>query len=178
MLLAMSSVRRKRLLDGLSVIVLWLLLGFSLGWYYTFTYYWRSGWPMPTVECCGTLIMYYFSVVTAATPVQAVHWMAVFPPAGVIWAALLTLTAPRFGGQNDRWSGRVRMPCPRLSWRVRQAGQERLVAFLNHGSVVCLDDSGVGDIGSDPLAALSGMTVTKQYRKQAGKHHACSGDHL
>lgn len=104
MLLAMLSTRKTTFLNWLNTIALWLGLGFSLGWYYTFTYYGRSGWPMPSVESCGSLIMYYFSVINAATPIQAAHWMAVFPLAGILWAGLLALTAPRFGGQTECFS--------------------------------------------------------------------------
>jgi hypothetical protein len=77
-------------------VVLWLALGFSLGWYYTVTYYGRSGWPMPVLEGLGGLILYYFSVQNVPTPLQAVHWMIVFPLAGVVWTTLIHLTAPYF----------------------------------------------------------------------------------
>lgn len=77
--------------------VLYLALGFSLGWYYTFTYYGRTGIPMPHPESCAAIVLYYFSVVNADTEIQAVHWMAVFPVAGLIWAVALSRLAPRFG---------------------------------------------------------------------------------
>ena len=104
MLSAMSSTRRIIFFNWVNAVALWLAFGFSLGWYFTFTYYGRSGWPIPTIEACGGLIMYYFSVVNASTMIQALHWMAVFPLAGILWAALLALTAPRFGGQTERFS--------------------------------------------------------------------------
>jgi hypothetical protein len=39
-----------------AAVSLWLGLAFSLGWYYTFTYYGRSGWLMPLPEACGGLL--------------------------------------------------------------------------------------------------------------------------
>lgn len=77
-------------------VCLWLGVGLSLGWYYTFTYYGKTGVPMPTIEPCLALVMYYFSVLNVITEVQAVHWMAVFPAAGAMWAYTLTRTAPLF----------------------------------------------------------------------------------
>lgn len=67
--------------------LLYLGAAFSLGWYYTFTYYGRSGYPMPLIDACGGILIYYFSVLNIATPWQAVHWMMAFPLAGAIWAA-------------------------------------------------------------------------------------------
>lgn len=78
-------------------ILVWLALGFSLGWYYTFTYYGRAGWPMPLPECWAALLLYYFSVLNIETEGQAVHWMLAFPTAGLLWAACLQLTAPWLG---------------------------------------------------------------------------------
>jgi hypothetical protein len=80
----------------------YLALGFSLGWYYTFTYYGRTGIPMPHPESCAAIVLYYFSVVNADTEIQAVHWMAVFPIAGLIWVIALSRLAPRFGGEAIR----------------------------------------------------------------------------
>ena len=74
-------------------ILLWLALGFSLGWYYTFTYYGRAGWPMPTPESCAAIVLYYFSVLNVATEIQAVHWMIAFPIAGILWVAALDRVA-------------------------------------------------------------------------------------
>lgn len=67
-------------------VVFWAALGFSLGWYYTFTYYGHAGWPMPMPESCNAIILYYFSVLNVATEGQAVHWMLAFPAAGALWA--------------------------------------------------------------------------------------------
>jgi len=77
----------------------YLGLGFSLGWYYTFTYYGRTGIPMPHPESCAAIVLYYFSVLNVDTEMQAVHWMIVFPLAGLIWTIALTRLAPRFGMQ-------------------------------------------------------------------------------
>ncbi len=96
--------RRKAIGDFSVACLLWLGLGFSLGWYYTFTYYGRSGWPMPIPESNAALILYYFSVVNAATEIQAIHWMLVFPLAGVLWVSVLTVTAPFFGGRRVEYA--------------------------------------------------------------------------
>jgi hypothetical protein len=77
--------------------VFYLALGFSLGWYYTFTYYGRTGIPMPHPESCAAIVLYYFSVLNVDTEIQAVHWMIVFPITGLIWAIALSSLAPRFG---------------------------------------------------------------------------------
>lgn len=86
--------------DWLTAIALWALLAFSLGWYYTVTYYGARGWPMPTVESLGGLILYYFSVLNVDTRIQAAHWMFVFPLVGVLWVMLLSFTAPYYAGRN------------------------------------------------------------------------------
>lgn len=70
----------------------WLLLAVSIGWYYTITYFGRVGWPMPSVETVGALLLYYFSVLNVETEIQAVHWLAVFPLAGGLWAVVLRRT--------------------------------------------------------------------------------------
>lgn len=77
----------------MTAILIWLAVAFSLGWYYTFTYYGRTGIPMPTLEPCAALVLYYFSVANVRTEIQAVHWMAVFPLAGVMWAVALHYSA-------------------------------------------------------------------------------------
>ncbi|MDZ4861279.1 MAG: hypothetical protein SGI88_20090 [Candidatus Hydrogenedentes bacterium] len=74
-------------------ILIWLGVGLSLGWYYTFTYYGRTGVPMPTIEPCAALVLYYFSVINVRTEIQAVHWMIVYPAAGLLWAWALQITA-------------------------------------------------------------------------------------
>ena len=79
-------------------VLLWLGLGFSLGWYYTFTYYGRTGIPIPAPEGVLSIILYYFSVINTALWIEAVHWMAVFPIAGIVWAGAFYLIALRFGG--------------------------------------------------------------------------------
>jgi hypothetical protein len=85
-------------------VCLWLGLGLSLGWYYTVTYYGRSGWPMPIPDACATLLLYYFSVLNVSTGVQAVHWMIAFPAAGILWVASLWILAPRFGEPRPSFS--------------------------------------------------------------------------
>lgn len=126
-------MRRTIFADWVNALALWLALGFSLGWYYTITYYGREGWPMPSVETCGGLILYYFSVLNIPTEGQAVHWMLVFPIAGVLWVTLLSLTAPFFGAHNRAFSWSVfrfalatlplSLPGPYLAW-VAGAGPE------------------------------------------------------
>ena len=81
-------------------ICIWLALGLGLGWYYTVTYYGRSGWPMPTPDVCSALVLYYFSVLNVATEGQAVHWLVVFPVAGMLWVTALWALAPRFHGNR------------------------------------------------------------------------------
>ncbi len=70
----------------------WLLLAVSIGWYYTVTYFGRVGWPMPSVETVGALLLYYFSVLNVDTEIQALHWLIAFPLAGFIWTAILPRT--------------------------------------------------------------------------------------
>lgn len=86
--------------------VIWLLLGLSLGWYYTFTYYGRAGWPMPMVEPITAILLYYFSVLNVRTEGQAIHWMIVFPASGFLWCACLYAVAQRHGA--------LRVPFARL----------------------------------------------------------------
>jgi hypothetical protein len=127
----MTAPRRAQITDWINAILLWLLFAFSLGWYYTITYYGREGWPMPSVEGCGGLILYYFSVLNTATEIQAIHWMIVFPLAGVVWVALLRLTAPYFGGGTVElhWAAfrfalatlPLSLPGPYLAWVAAHA---------------------------------------------------------
>lgn len=86
-----------RMVHGAAALAIWLAVAFSLGWYYTITYYGRTGIPIPTPESCAALILYYFSVINAATEIQAVHWMLAFPVAATLWALALVVTARRFG---------------------------------------------------------------------------------
>lgn len=77
------------LAEAAAALACWLLLAVSIGWYYTVTYFGRVGWPMPSVETVGALLLYYFSVLNVDTEIQAVHWLIVFPVAGFVWAAIL-----------------------------------------------------------------------------------------
>ncbi|HRI87618.1 MAG TPA: hypothetical protein PK869_05110 [Candidatus Hydrogenedentes bacterium] len=90
----MRSGDRTRITVLLSATILvWLGVALSLGWYYTFTYYGRTGAPMPTIEPCAALVLYYFSVLNVRTEIQAVHWMIVFPISALLWAWALQITA-------------------------------------------------------------------------------------
>lgn len=95
-----------------SALTIWLTVGFSLGWYYTFTYYGRHGWPMPLPEPCAALILYYFSVLNVATEIQAFHWMLVFPLAAFLWHAALWWTARWMGLPTPSWAA----VSERISW--------------------------------------------------------------
>lgn len=86
-------------------ILLWLGLGFSVGWYYTVTYYGRTGLPIPTPEVCAALVVYYFSVLNVDTEIQALHWMLAFPVSGALWTLSLVVSARRFGASGGS-SGR------------------------------------------------------------------------
>jgi len=119
-------IRRYRK-DLVKAILLWLLLALSVGWYYTFTYYGRTGIPVPLPEPCAALIVYYFSVVNgASTSFQAAHWVLIFPVAGLLWVGVLHVTAPWFGGRREHFgwaAGRlsrtllpVIAPLPVVAW--------------------------------------------------------------
>lgn len=82
--------RNTALVELAVAAVCWLSLAVSVGWYYTVTYFGRVGWPMPSVETVGALLLYYFSVLNVDTEIQAVHWLVVFPFSGFVWAAILT----------------------------------------------------------------------------------------
>ena len=111
-------------------LALWAGLGLSLGWYYTFTYYGRIGWPMPTPNACAALVLYYFSVLNVRTEIQAVHWMIVFPLSGLLWAWALWAAAPRFGATRPRFARLLLAlaladlpliaPAPWMSWIAGQ----------------------------------------------------------
>jgi hypothetical protein len=90
---------RQAMRIGLSLF-LWLGLAFSLGWYYTFTYYGRTGIPIPLPEVILGILLYYFSVINSLLWIEAIHWMLMFPLAGFIWAGSLWTLAPRFGGKR------------------------------------------------------------------------------
>jgi hypothetical protein len=102
-ILCVMLLRRAWIQDLVKAIALWLFLGIGMGWYYTVTYYGRVGWPMPLPDACAPLVLYYFSVVNAATWIQAVHWLVVFPLAGILWVTILTVTAPFFGGRRAEY---------------------------------------------------------------------------
>ena len=82
------------------VLIIWIAVGFSLGWYYTATHHSLSGWPMPTPESCAALALYYFSSLDVSTKIQWIHWLLVFPVVGILWVLTLSLTAPFFGGRS------------------------------------------------------------------------------
>lgn len=48
---------------------------------------------MPLPEACASILLYYFSVLNVDTEWQAVHWMVVFPVAGLLWTWALVFTA-------------------------------------------------------------------------------------
>lgn len=84
-------------------VLIWFAVAFSLGWYYTFTYYGRAGWPLPMPEPCAALVLYYFSVLNVDTEFQAIHWLAVFPLAGMLWSFSLCLTGRRLKLPSPDW---------------------------------------------------------------------------
>lgn len=100
----MLGIRRPSVIDVLKGSALYLGLGFSLGWYYTITYFGGVGWPLPLPEGLSVLVLYYFSVLNETTVVQAIHWMVLFPVAGALWALLLVITAPFFGVRRPLFS--------------------------------------------------------------------------
>lgn len=105
---------------------IWLGVGLSLGWYYTFTYYGRTGVPMPTIEPCAALVLYYFSVLNVRTEIQAIHWMLSFPIAGALWplalqavARYMKIAAPPFYDAYFRLSCAavpLVLPAPWMTW--------------------------------------------------------------
>jgi len=99
--------RKKALGDVLKASLLWLALGFSLGWYYLFTYDGRFVWPMPAPEACAGLLLYYFSKLNARPALQIVHWLLAFPIAGVLWVSILAVSAPFFGGRRAEYGWTV-----------------------------------------------------------------------
>jgi len=129
---------------------IWLLLAFSLGWYYTFTYYGRAGWPMPMIEPCTALVLYYFSVLNIATEGQAIHWMLAFPAAGFLWCASLQWVARRTGTARVSFatlcgilalgSLPMALPGPWMAWIAAQTADgpsvERMIAVaLRRGNI-------------------------------------------
>jgi hypothetical protein len=133
-----------------AAINIWLLLGLSLGWYYTFTYYGRAGWPMPMVEPCTALLLYYFSVLNIATEGQAMHWMLVFPAAGFLWCAALHRVAQRAQACRVPFAALcavmalgslpMALPAPWMAWIAAQTADgptlERMIAVaLRRGFV-------------------------------------------
>lgn len=96
----MGLSAKSHLWDCTRAGLLWVGLGFGLGWYYAFTHYDHSGWPMPSPEGFASLILYYFSVLNVRPELQIVHWLAVFPVAGFLWVWVLTVTAPYYGGRQ------------------------------------------------------------------------------
>jgi hypothetical protein len=110
-----------------------LLLGLSLGLYYTITYYGRALLPLPGFVALGAPFMYYVAVDEQySTVVQAWLWMLVFPLAGLLWRLSL-VHVPRLavlrggparvtlGGVSARlwhtcWP--LLVPIPFLTWIV------------------------------------------------------------
>jgi len=94
-----GEVKMLKLLSTHALIVLiYLSLGLSLGCYYTATYFGATGWPLPSCEAIAGVFLYYFSVVNAATELQAVHWIVVFVTAGYLWIASLWYVSPKLTG--------------------------------------------------------------------------------
>lgn len=107
----------------------WSMLGLSLGWYYTVTYFGRVGWPMPSVETLGALLLYYFSVINAATEIQALHWMLVFPLSGFLWTGIAWIflrpneSLPRLAWLLSLCSLPLCLPAPYLMFLAGQTGE-------------------------------------------------------
>lgn len=82
-----------------------LLLGLSLGLYYTITYYGRALVPLPGFVALGAPFMYYVGVDEQySTVVQAWLWMLVFPLTGLLWRLCLAYVPSLriFGGRATR----------------------------------------------------------------------------
>ena len=117
---------RQTLLDVFNAVVLWLVLAFSVGWYYAVTYLPGTGWPLPLPEALAGLTGYYFSQASTHAPLQVLHWLALFPLAGVAWVYLLGVTAPYFGGRCESFTWALwrvalaslplSLPGPYLAW--------------------------------------------------------------
>jgi len=118
----------------------WLALGLSLGWYYTFTYYGRAGWPMPMPEPVGALLLYYFSVLNIRTEGQAVHWLASFACAGALWPLLVwrvgrvlghcAVSLPRLSVACASCSLPLWLPAPWMTWVAGQTDHGFSVARM------------------------------------------------
>ncbi|MBI2425153.1 MAG: hypothetical protein HYV27_20170 [Candidatus Hydrogenedentes bacterium] len=120
------TVPRQTLLDVFNAIVLWLVLAFSVGWYYAVTYFAGGAWPLPLPEALAGFTAYYFSQASTHAPLQVLHWLILFPLAGVAWVYLLSVTAPYFGGRCESFTWALwrfslaslplSLPGPYLAW--------------------------------------------------------------
>lgn len=137
-------------------------LAFSLGWYYTFTYYGRTGIPIPLPEGILGILLYYFSVINSLLWIEAVHWMLMFPLAGFLWAVTLWTLAPRFGGRRPGvCEVFLRISCAAIPliipapWMMYMAGRTEGGFSLSRAIGVALRQGNI-----DPPAWLTPMYLT------------------
>ena len=132
-----------------------LLLGLSLGLYYTITYYGRALLPLPGFVALGAPLMYYVAVDERfSTVYQAWLWMICFPLTGLVWRLtlsflprLLRQPGPTFAAVSARlWhvARPLLLPLPLLAWLVASpAGHCAWSDFI----AVCLRRHNVADPG-------------------------------
>lgn len=132
-----------------------LLLGLSLGLYYTITYYGRALLPLPGFVALGAPLMYYVAVDERfSTVYQAWLWMICFPLTGLVWRLtlpflprLLRQPGPGFVEASARlWhvTWPLLLPLPFLAWIVASpSGHCDWSDFI----AVCLRRHNVSDSG-------------------------------
>lgn len=96
--------RRETLRDYSGAVVFWIAAGLSVGWYYTVAYYGAGSWPIPHPEFTLCLLIFYYFPYEASIQTESILWIVATVASGLLWAALLTITAPFFDGRRAQLS--------------------------------------------------------------------------
>lgn len=94
------TLKRERIISFWVAVLLWLVLGYCVGWYRAATSPGDAGWPLPAPVAAAGFLACTFGLYEVDPPLMRALWLLLFPCAGMVWVALQCLTAPYFDGRR------------------------------------------------------------------------------